>query len=352
MRNRDIVLDGFVLTFGFLGLFSLFSVSEYYFIYQSIFLIISFVLYFLSSIYVYKNKDLYLTILFIIILISLLFLYLFGVATRGSASWISLGVVNFQPAEFAKITTVFFTSKFLSGNGHLKHKFKMIALINIPILTLIFLQPDFGNFFVVVFSIFFILFIGFLDFKKFIGILILSILLLFITYTFILQNYQKQRINSFLLQNNNDGQVNNYNLDQSKIAIGSGGLFGKGLKNNTQVTLNFLPEPHTDFIFPAVLEIYGFMFGLILLIFICAFTFWIYFKYLNTSQNVFNMYFASGVLAIYLMQVILNIGMTVGIMPITGLTLPFISYGGSSLISLYILFGILQGFNLNKMLDI
>ena len=272
MRNRDLILDGFVITFGFLGLFSLFAISEYYFIYQSIFLLISLVLYFVVSFYISKQLDVFMLGLLGIVLLSLLFLYLFGVATRGSAGWINLGIVNFQPAEFAKIIAAFYTAKFLSEDIEIKARLKKIALVNIPILILIFLQPDFGNFFVLTFCIFFIGFIAILDFKKFLGILILGAILLFLAYTFVLQPYQKQRISSFFFQGSNDSGVNNYNLNQSKIAIGSGGVFGKGLKNNTQVTLNFLPEPHTDFIFPAVLEIYGLVFGLILLVFILAFT--------------------------------------------------------------------------------
>lgn len=344
MKNRDILLDCYVLFLGLLGLFCLFSVSFYYFLYQSAFFAIAVILYFLTSTYLTRSVTTFVNVLYIVILLSLIFLYLFGVATRGSASWISFGIVNFQPSEFAKIATVFYTAYFLNKTNFFTKKLIKLLAVIVPVILLVFLQPDFGNFFVLCFSVIFVIFTGFLSFKKFVLLTIISSFLLVTAYFFILQDYQKNRITSFFGQTS-DEKSTNYNLDQSKIAIGSGGIFGKGMRKNTQVILNFLPEPHTDFIFSAVLEIYGIVFGFVLLTFFIIFTYYIFYKYILRASSSFGMLYASGVLSIYVIQLVLNLGMTVGLLPITGLTLPFISYGGSSLISLYILFGFLQGLN-------
>ena len=342
--RRDLLLDLYLVTMGLLGLFCVNAVSNHFFLYQSVFFVISLVAYFVISSFKTKTLNFFLVLLYFVTLIGLLYLFLFGSETRGSIAWINFGIINFQPSEFAKISVIFFTSKILSSIYFFSKKFVYLGISILPILLLIFLQPDFGNFFVIIFSVSFIFFVGFLDLKRLLVLFTVFLIFSILIYSFILKPYQKLRIDSFIFQNN----VNissNYNLNQSKIAIGSGGIFGRGHNNNTQVMLNFLPEAHTDFIFAAVSEKYGFIFSVFLSIVFLGLVLWVFYKYILNAKSAYFLYLACGVFAVFIVQVFLNLGMSVGLLPITGLTLPFVSYGGSSLVTFYILFAILQKTN-------
>ena len=347
IKRRDLILDLWVVLFGIVGLFSIYSVSPFYLNYQVVFFAVAVIAYFIISSLSTRYLNYFTIITYFIVLAGLLYLHFFGQSTRGSAAWINFGFINFQPSEFSKIIVLLLIAKIFSRTDFLIKKYLLFFITVIPILLLIFLEPDFGNFFVLLFSVIFTFFIIYIDFKRLVLLFLFLFLSGFLLYSFVLKPYQKQRINSFLFQQNATRGAN-YNLNQSIIAIGSGGMFGQGIKNNSQVILNFLPEPHTDFIFSATSEIYGFMYSFLLTIFILLFLIYLYYKYLLRFNSLYNLLVSSFIFSIFLIQVILNMGMTVGILPITGITLPFISYGGSSLITFYILFSILANINLKS----
>lgn len=347
IKHRDLVLDLWVILFGIIGLFSIYNVASYYLNFQIIFFVVSILSYFLVSSLNFRKLNYLFLLLFVVVSVGLIYLHFFGESTRGSAAWISIGIVNFQPSEFSKIVVVLLSAKILSSTEFLTKKIFFFVISVFPILFLIFLEPDFGNFFVILFSILFSLFLAFINFKRLILLFIFLLISGFVLYSFVLKPYQKQRINSFFVQQSSVSG-SNYNLNQSLIAIGSGGILGKGINNNSQVILNFLPEAHTDFIFASTSEIYGFAYSFLLTMLILLFLLYFYYKYIYNTKSAYSLFIAASVFSIFLIQVFLNIGMTVGILPITGITLPFISYGGSSLITFYLLFALVANTNLTR----
>ena len=166
------------------------------------------------------------------------------------------------------------------------------------------------------------------------------VLLLIGSWFGVLKDYQKQRILIFL-NPQNDPYGGGYHISQSLIAVGSGGLSGQGSDDNSQAGLKFLPEQHTDFIFATLAEQRG-LIGVSFLLFLFFLLFWRVIKIVSTSLNNFSRLFISGLMIMIFVQVIINVGMNMAVLPITGLTLPLISYGGSSLVSMFLALGILQ----------
>jgi rod shape determining protein RodA len=165
----------------------------------------------------------------------------------------------------------------------------------------------------------------------------------------IIKDYQVQRITSFL-DPQSDALRAGYNKQQAEIAIGSGGLIGKGYLHGTQTNLDYVPEQHTDFIFTVVGEELGFLRGTVPLLLLFGILLWRAFRIALLSKDPFGTFVAAGVFAMIAIQVFVNVGMTIGIMPITGIPLPFISYGGSALIADFIGVGLLQGIHLRRSL--
>lgn len=342
-KKRDLVLDFLLISTVIVGLFSLLSISNYYFIYQGYFVVVAIILYFVVPLVSFKNYSLVFPFATFVVLGSLLYLFLFGQAARGSASWIDLGPVNFQPSEIAKVVVIFYTSLILTKSITLFKKIVYVGLISGPILVLVLLQPDFGTFAITFFVIASYFFLNINSLKLILLSAFTLVILGVVSFGF-LQDYQKARLTSFF-DPSKDALGSGYNVIQSKIAIGSGGLFGKGFKQNTQVTLNFLPEPQTDFIFASSSESYGFFYSLLMLILIYGLCMWVYTKYFLKIEDMQKKYFAYGVFILLFTQATLNIGMNLGLLPVTGLPLPLISYGGSSLLTFFILFGFLQLIN-------
>lgn len=272
----------------------------------------------------------------------LIFVFLFGEKRRAVQGWLSIGGISFQPVEFAKIFFIFGFAYFLSKKSfvpHLKMFFQALFLL-IPYFILVVLQPDLGGA-MVLFGIWFAMLLAARLPKSLIFGLIFLILCgaLFIWF-FVLYDYQKARILSFL--NLSQGALDhNYNVKQALIAIGSGGFLGKGFGQGTQSQLLFLPEPHTDFIFSVLAEEWGFL-GVFLLLFLLALFFWRFVWPAKLLKDNFSLYFLTGAFWLLALETIINIGMNLKILPIAGLTLPFISYGGSSLLAKFFLLGLIQ----------
>ena len=272
-------------------------------------------------------------ILTILLLILVLFL---GFETRGSIRWIPLGAFNIQPSEFAKPVIILFLASFWAKTKPAWSNILKSILILLPVIFLVFEQPDLGTTMTISAIWFGVLFASRVSLKKILMVLIFTSLSLPL-FWFTIHDYQRSRITSFLSPESDPLGVG-YNLIQSTIAVGSGQLFGRGLGYGTQSRLQFLPEYRTDFIFAAIAEEFGFL-GSVLILGIYSFLIGYCFKIAGSADYLGSL-LVTGVAVMLIFQVAVNIGMNIGLLPITGITLPLISYGGSSLIATMISLGL------------
>ena len=278
-----------------------------------------------------------------ILLIILAIVLFYGNTIRGTTGWFKLGFLSFQPAEFAKIALLIFLGKYFSDRAKYIGQIKYLILSSLGVIAyviLVVLQPDFGSALILI-AIWagLILLTGI---KK--SHLLLLILLVFVASTvlwlFVFQDYQKQRIEVFL-NPAADPLGSGYNITQAIIAIGSGGFFGKGLGFGSQSQLKFLPESQTDFIFAVLAEELGFI-GIVMFLALISFVFFRLWQGAKRVNDNFALYMIIGVMILFFVQMVINIGGNLGLLPITGITLPFVSYGGSSLLANFILVGIIE----------
>ncbi|MFA6512938.1 MAG: FtsW/RodA/SpoVE family cell cycle protein [Patescibacteria group bacterium] len=328
------------------GLFNLFGLSQDLFVRQLVFLIFGFIIYFiLKSIgpHFFRINSKFFYWFFIVVLIVT---FVVGLEVKGSKRWLNFYFFNFQGSEFFKVFFILFLAEVLTVKNVLSNSFlnliKVLLYFLIPFI-IIFKQPDLGNA-MVYFFIFFSL-LMFSNFsKKYLGYLF-GITAIFAPFGwFLMKDYQKARILSFVSPHL-DVQGAAYNMIQSVITIGSGMFFGRGLGLGTQSRLFFLPENTTDFAFASLIEQFGFFGGFIVLIFFTSIIIFlakktIYFYYQKSEEDQKKFLYCLGMLTYFVSQTIINIGMNMGIMPVAGITLPFISYGGSSVIALLIGFAL------------
>lgn len=265
-----------------------------------------------------------------------------GTEVNGARGWFEIGVFQIQPAEYGKpIMVLVLASVASQGEGRLDRRrlFQLLALAGVPMALLI-LQPDLGSVMVYVFLLLAILLIGGAK-PRHIGTLAAAgaIAVIFALQLGIIKDYQQARLSCFLNAEENV-RAECYNIRQSGIAIGSGGLTGKGLFQGTQTKGNFIPEQHNDFIFTAIGEELGFI-GAVVVIALVGIIVWRGVRAVQLSRDFFGSLLAVGVTAVVAFQSFLNIAVTIGVMPVTGVTLPLVSYGGSSILSLGILLGVL-----------
>ncbi|MGE5630157.1 MAG: rod shape-determining protein RodA [Caulobacteraceae bacterium] len=258
---------------------------------------------------------------------------IFGFSTKGSKSWIDFGPVNFQPSEVVKLGYILTFAKFLE-----KKKDKLDRVIDVlplmlhlaVIIGLILLQPDFGTALVFIFITVFMLYAAGINHKIVAGAFGTFLVSLPIMWK-LLKPYQKNRILVFF-NPELDPMGAGYHVIQSETAIGSGQFLGKGLFKGTQNNLGFIPERHTDFIFSVIGEELG-LIGAIIIIFLFL---WLILRCIHiarVSKDDYGMLICVGITSMFLFHILENIGMTIGLMPVTGIPLPFISYGGSSLLT-------------------
>jgi rod shape determining protein RodA len=311
---------------------------------QVVFFILGIILLFFIAIFIdYRVLIKYNAVLYGLGVISLVAVLFWGKTIRGTTGWFNLGILAFQPVEFVKILAIIYLSKFFSDKAKYISRFKYLVISSLGVILfmiLVALQPDFGSA-LILFSLWLSL-ILLTGIKKshlifIVGILIFSSLILWL---FIFQDYQKQRISVFL-NPSLDPLGRGYNVSQAMIAIGSGQLWGKGLSFGSQSQLKFLPESQTDFIFAVLAEELG-LAGVILLLGLFFFLFYRLIKIAKNTRDNFASYLIISTIIIFFVQTIVNIGGNLGLLPITGITLPFVSYGGSSLISNLILVGLIE----------
>jgi len=283
--------------------------------------------------------------------ILLLFLVLFlGDQSSGSSRWIQMGGFRLQPSEIGKITLILVLAKYFHNDRHgapygIVGLFWPLILISIP-LVLLYLEPDLGTtLFYVLISMSLILFVG-VKSKHLIVLAAVGIVAAALSFQFLLHDYQQDRVKTFL-NPQLDPLGKGYHAIQSQIAIGSGRFLGKGYLAGSQSQLKFLPEQHTDFIFSVLAEEWGFFGCFVLLM--------LYFGLLakgitiaSHAKERFGALLGMGLVAILFWQIIVNLGGVLGLMPITGITLPFLSYGGSSIITLSLAIGLLQNISVRR----
>jgi len=272
-----------------------------------------------------------------------------GTEVNGAQAWFQLGPIQLQPSEFAKIAVIIGLASLGAHFGNdldVRRLGVLLAVPGIP-LVLIMLQPDPGTAMVLV-AIAMGVFVAAGVRAKHLAALTLAGLtaVVGLLSSGFLQDYQTDRLTVFL--NPNAGlQAEAYNLNQSKIAIGSGGVVGKGLFNGTQTQLGIVPEQHTDFIFTAVGEELGFL-GSATMLLLFAVVVWRIWRIAQLSRDHLGVLLCVGVLSMLVFQIFQNAGMTMGIMPITGIPLPFVSYGGSSTIALFAGLGLVQSVHMRR----
>lgn len=286
--------------------------------------------------------------LYVFNLIMLLAVMLFGHAALGAQRWIQIGPISLQPSEFSKLIMIICMASILEermGRLNTIQDLLPIALyVGLPFI-LVLKQPDLGTSLVFM-AIFFGMVIACgMPWRIFSGIVVLGIMMFPVLWQF-MKDYQKMRIMVFL-DPNVDPLGSGYHIIQSKIAIGSGMMFGKGLFEGTQSQLNFLPENHTDFIFAVVGEELGFV-GAVVLLLLYLIVFWRGIMIAKDASDVFGRLLAVGITSMLAFHVLVNVGMTTGIMPVTGIPLPLMSYGISSLTTNILAIAILLNINMHK----
>ncbi|UCG38001.1 MAG: rod shape-determining protein RodA [bacterium] len=284
-------------------------------------------------------------ILYGVVLTVLLALAVAGKVTGGVQRWIHVGGLTFQPSELAKVTLVLALARYFNrrksqppfGLEEMVTPVLLVAAYALPVA----MQPDLGTaMFLVIISVPVIFFVG----VRWPAVLVMlfGAAAAAPSLFFSLKPYQRERILNFL-RPDRDPLGTGYHVVQSKIAIGSGGLFGKGFQQGTQSQLRFIPEQHTDFVFSVLAEEFGFV-GVLIVLGLLAFLTVYLFSYLEFAKTRFSFLLVVGVTCTFTLQAAINIAMAAGLLPVVGLPLPLLSYGGSSLVTTYLGFGIIAGY--------
>ncbi|MGI8574067.1 MAG: rod shape-determining protein RodA [Egibacteraceae bacterium] len=290
-------------------------------------------------------------VLYVGSLLLLVFVLIAGVEINGSKAWLVLGGFQFQPSELTKVALIAILAALFHERREealgLRALIEGLVLAALP-MGLILLQPDFGTFMVFIALTFGVLLIARVRVRFMVALAVIGVLAVAGAWQLeLVKDYQVERLNAFLNPDEADDLGALYNVNQAQIAIGSGKLGGKGLFEGSQTALNYVPYNHTDFIFTVVGEETGFLGALVLL---GAFGLLLSrgIRIAALSRDTFGTLLAGGVVAVMGFQLFINVGMTVGLMPVTGLPLPFVSYGGTSLITSFIMVGLLQNVHMRR----
>ena len=273
---------------------------------------------------------------------------LIGDGISGSARWVEIGPLTFQFSEIAKILMIIVLANYLSTRRSLDSLGAILGacLLVAPPLALVMLQPDLGTSLVFGAILAGMLWISGASLRWLTMLAAAVVAMVPIAWTNVLRDYQKARLSSFL-DANPDLQGAGFQLNQAQIAVGSGGLVGKGLTNGTQTQGDFLPVQETDFVFATLAEELGFLGGVVLFL-LFVLLLWRVLVAGWRSNDAFGTLFAAGVASMILFQLVVNVGMVLGVMPITGIPLPFVTHGGASLVSMAAGLGILQSINVRQ----
>ncbi len=365
LKKFDWPFLSFAVVLSILGLITFYSLESFSgdfsnFQKQLIFLIIGILLAIglsLIDIRALKESSLFILVLYLISILLLIGIFFFGKNIRGSRSWYVFGPFTFQPVEFVKIVFIIFFAKYFSQRHVEMYQTRHIILSFIYAFlptALVFLQPDFGSAIILLLIWLFMMLVSGIKRKHLLIIIGVAMICFFIAWNFVFTPEQKERFTTFIEPYINpageylDPKGTGYHIQQSIIAVGSGGLFGKGFSAPyTQAKLGFLPEAHTDFIFATFAEMFG-LFGILILFLFFGLFFWRGLSLAKNSNDNFSRLLISGFIILVGVETFINIGMNIGLLPISGLPLPFLSYGGSSIISLFIGIGIIESIRVHS----
>lgn len=290
-----------------------------------------------------KRTDVLVT-LFLFFCGLLILLFGIGHVAKGAQSWFKLGGFSFQPADLMKLVVIVLLAKYFSRRHVEIANIKHILISGIYALVpfvLVLIQPDFGSAMVIFLAWFGMILVSGISKKHLLMVFIIGSLCFAGLWGFVFKEYQKARIMTFV-DPASDIHGSGYNVNQSMIAVGSGQIFGKSVGYGTQSRSNFLPESETDFVFAAFAEEWGFVGSITLFIFFGLIIWRILANAMLGASN-FEMLYGMGVAILFMAHILVNIGMNIGVMPVTGIPLPFMSYGGSHLLTEFIALGILMG---------
>lgn len=309
---------------------------------QFVYVIFGFILLFLFSFFDYRLLKNYSLVLYVLMIFSLVLVAFFGKSALGATRWINIGFFQFQPSEFAKLVLIIVLAKFFSKNydqsSGLKYFIISLVYLMIPAVLVMF-QPDLGTALVMIVIWISMVLVSKIN-KLYLGggFVFLALSLPFIVPR--LKPYQRSRLYS-LINPAGDPLGTGYNVNQSMISVGSGRIFGQGLSSGSQSQLNFLPSQNTDFIFAVIAEKLGFL-GSCLIIGLYGLLFFKMIIAAQKSTDRFGTFLVVGIVSMMIFHVLINIGMNLGIMPVTGIPLPFVSAGGSVMLISMISVGIVQ----------
>ncbi|MFH0755439.1 MAG: rod shape-determining protein RodA [bacterium] len=337
-----------VITISFLGLLTMSSFigEDLFFKKQIIWLIISIIIFFILSFVDYRflNKTNIVFSIFFISLIFLFALFILGHTVKGAESWFKIGGLSFQPSEIIKLVLIILLAKYFSRRhieiANIRH-ILVSGFYALFIFILVFFQPDFGSALIIFLIWFGMILVSGISKKHLFTVLIFGAIIFSFLWVYGLKDYQKNRIINFL-HPLSDIRGSGYNAYQSIITVGSGQILGKGIGYGTQSKLKFLPEYRTDFIFSAYAEEWGFI-GVGILFLLFGILIWRIILNAYYGATNFEILFGLGLAILFMSHFLINIGMSLGLMPVTGITFPFMSYGGTNLLSSFAGLGILMG---------
>ena len=325
---------------------SSFSSENYFFSRQIIWILVALIIFFIASTIDWRflRRTNAVVILYVASFLVLSALFIFSTAIKGAQSWFSLGLFAVQPVDLVKLILVITLAKYFSRRHIEIANYRHIVVSGLYALILfavVALQPDFGSAIIIFLIWFGMVLVSGISLKHLAVVLGGGVVAFGILWFFIFAPYQKERILTFI-DPTRDIRGSGYNAFQSMIAVGSGGLTGKGVGYGTQSRLEFLPEYETDFIFAAFAEEWGFV-GSVLLFTFLGVVIWRIIAISARGSTNFETFFGIGVAVIIMAHFIVNVGMNIGILPVTGVTLPFMSYGGSHLVTEFLALGMVMG---------
>ena len=352
LQSINYPLLGLIITLFFVGLAALYSISNGDFnswpLKHSQRFILGLIIFFLVIFFDLRLIFGYAYVIFFLSIISLVIIPFFGIESNGATRWINIAGISLQPSEFVKYTLILALAKYFhsinNDSSFIKTLIIPLFITMVPV-SLVITQPDLGTALIILLGGISLFWISGLNYKYFI-VGVFSILCSLPVLWQYLKDYQKDRVLTFF-NPERDPLGNGYHIMQSKIALGSGGIFGKGYMEGTQSHLNFLPEMQTDFIFTMLGEEFGFI-GTLLLLLIYAALIMISIRLALKSRSLFSKYLSLGVCNVFFIYVFVNIGMVTGLLPVVGVPLPFISYGGSSMLAVMFGFGLLMNCYINR----
>jgi rod shape determining protein RodA len=353
LLQLDWILLGALFFLSGIGLLVLMSLSSEavnggYALRQGIFFGLGWVMLFLFASLDYRHIQRLSTSLYFLMLFLLVSVLLWGNRVNGTEGWLNLGIVRFQPVEAAKPVLILFLASFISKkNTELGDLVRLFAsfVLSFFLIFLVLKQPDLGSALVLMGIWLGMIVIAGVRWKHFVAMTLIGVVVVVCGWFFLVP-YQKDRILNVIHPYSNP-KGSGYNVIQATVAVGSGGLTGKGIGHGSQSQLNFLPEKHTDFIFSVIAEELGF-FGSVVVVFLYGVVLYRLKCIAELAHDNFGYLLTVGVMTMFFIQIFVNIGMNIGILPVTGIPLPFLSYGGSSLVSLFVSFGLVMSVFLRK----